>query len=81
MLVVRANTSYRLVARRTAARGDVTLGVGDATTRLASDRQAVQITRGAFGLTTFEITYQVESAGPEAAPLVTFDALPDAARQ
>lgn len=82
-LVVRANTSYRVVARRTdGTRGDVTLGVEDATARLASDRQAVQITRGAFGLTTFEITYEVESAGLEtAAPVVTFDALPDAARQ
>lgn len=46
--------------------------------RLAGDRDAVRITRGAFGLATFDIRYDVTGRGPESgATVVTFDAVPD----
>lgn len=60
-IIVRANGSYRLIARRAAPVGYpvVFLRDGQRTTRLDPDRQAVQIARGESGLTTFEIRYLI----------------------
>ena len=76
---MRANTPYRIIARRTgAAAPSVTLGVDARPTRLDADRAAVQVARGELGVTTFEITYTVDgNRGGESAAPVRFEALPD----
>jgi hypothetical protein len=79
-VVVRANAPYRVVARRRAPGGpSIALGVDDRTARLDADRNAVQIARGAIGVTTFEITYfaEVGADGAIDMALLDFEALPD----
>ena len=80
MVAVRANTSYRVVARRTGSTGPkITLGVNARTALMGVDRAAVQLARGDLGVTTFEITYAVDDdTGTEpAAGCLRFEVLAD----
>jgi hypothetical protein len=82
-LTVRANTSYRVVARRAGPGGlAITLGAAGTTARLSGDRTAVQVARGEVGVTTFTFTYAAADVGALRlnASAVWFDAVPDSSR-
>ena len=79
-LTVRANTTYRVVARRAGLGGRaIALRVGGTATRLAADRVAVHVARGAAGFTTFDIAYAAEDggAGHDVATALRFDVIPE----
>ena len=78
-LSVRANTTYRIVARRgadTATSVSFTVP-GHSPARLDGSRRAIQIARGDVGLTTFEVRYAITS---DATALVAFEVMLDTAR-
>jgi hypothetical protein len=78
--LVRANAPYRVVARRTQpSHSPVTLGVAGQRAELAAGRRAVQLARGDFGVSTFEVTYVVATDGDEGSvgPRIEFEAIPD----
>jgi hypothetical protein len=82
-VTVRANTDYRVVARRASASVPaITLGANGASVHLAADRKAVQVARGAAGVTTFTLTYAAADVGALrlTASAVRFDAVPDSPR-
>ena len=83
VVVVRSNTSYRLIARRVGVGGPaLTLGIlsagGAVTASLPADRRAVEMLRGHAGVTAFEVTFSpVSDAAVSAADAIRFDAVPE----